>query len=99
MNASDLFPRLIKAPPPPNDDPVIPMPVDNKRHNPKVRLQAQFNEPAVLSRVDLEDFPEQFAMFAEDIMNFLDCLNEFPEFIDEAMNSSINSFAHDLKVL
>jgi len=75
------------------------MPVDNKRHNPKVRLQAQFNEPAVLSRVDLEDFPEQFAMFAEDIMNFLDCLNEFPEFIDEAMNSSINSFAHDLKVL
>jgi len=31
-------------------------------------------------------------------MSFLKCLNEFPEFTDEAVNTSIKSFEGDLKV-
>jgi WD repeat-containing protein 26 len=52
----------------------------------------------MVSQVDLEDFPQQLDLLAEDITTFLDCLNEFPEFNDEAVNVCINSFASDLKV-
>lgn len=38
------------------------------------------------------------AQFAEDITTFLECLNEFPEFTDEAVNASILAFQGDLKV-
>jgi WD repeat-containing protein 26 len=31
-------------------------------------------------------------------MTFLDCLNEFPEFTDEAVNASIRAFDGDLRV-
>jgi hypothetical protein len=31
-------------------------------------------------------------------MTLLNCLNEFPEFSDEAVNASIKSFEADLKV-
>ena len=31
-------------------------------------------------------------------MTFLHCLNEFPEFTDEALNASIVAFEGDLKV-
>ena len=46
----------------------------------------------------MEDFPEQMSRFAEDIANFLNCLNEFPEFTDELVNASILVFLGDLKV-
>lgn len=36
--------------------------------------------------------------FAKDIGTFLNCLNEFPEFTDEAVNTSILSFERDLQV-
>lgn len=52
----------------------------------------------MISQVDLEDFPEQLDLLAEDITTFSDCLNEFPEFNDNAINVCINSFAGDLKV-
>jgi len=48
--------------------------------------------------LDPEDFPEEMAQFAEDITTFLECLNEFPEFTDEAVNASILAFQGDLKV-
>jgi hypothetical protein len=43
-------------------------------------------------------FPEQLESLAADVTTFLNCLNEFPEFTDEAVNSSISSFQDDLKV-
>ena len=52
----------------------------------------------VTADLDPEDFPEQMAQFAEDITIFLECLNEFPEFTDEAVNASILAFQGDLKV-
>jgi hypothetical protein len=48
--------------------------------------------------LDLESLPEQFESFASALMTFLKCLNEFPEFTDEAVNTSIKSFEGDLKV-
>ena len=38
------------------------------------------------------------ARFADDIIIFLECLNEFPEFADEAVNASIYAFREDLQV-
>ena len=37
-------------------------------------------------------------MFAQDVTTFLDCLNEFPEFTDEAVNAAILALEGDLKV-
>ena len=48
--------------------------------------------------LDPEDFPDQLQSLARDVMTFLDCLNEFPEFNDEAVNASIQSLECDLKV-
>jgi len=99
-NAADLFPRLIK--PSPQLEAVdvgITTMQSKKRPLPRNRVQAHFSKPTMVSQIDLEDFPKQFDMLADDITTFLDCLNEFPEFNDEAVNSSINSFASDLKVL
>jgi hypothetical protein len=52
----------------------------------------------VEDNLDLESLPEQFESFANALMTFLKCLNEFPEFTDEAVNTSIKSFEGDLKV-
>lgn len=49
--------------------------------------------------LDPENFPEQLESLAVDVTTFLNCLNEFPEFTDEAVNASILSFEGDLKVL
>lgn len=54
--------------------------------------------PIVHDHLDLEHFPQQLEAFAIDVTTFLDCLNEFPEFTDEAVNASILSFEGDLKV-
>lgn len=48
--------------------------------------------------LDPEDFPDQLQSLARDVMTFLDCLNEFPEFNDEVVNASIQSLDCDLKV-
>lgn len=55
--------------------------------------------PVVESDLELEDFPSQFEALAKEIKTFGDCLNEFPEFRDEAVNASIQSFEEDLKVI
>ena len=56
------------------------------------------HNPKVSDKLDPEDFPEQLQMFAADVTTFLDCLNEFPEFTDEAVNAAILSLEGDLKV-
>ena len=54
--------------------------------------------PAILEDLDAEDFPDQLQGLADDVITFLDCLNEFPEFTDEGVNTSITSLEGDLKV-
>ncbi|KAF9031656.1 WD40 repeat-like protein [Hymenopellis radicata] len=100
-NAADLFPRkVVRA--------TINNPVDDAptqktsrrlklhgRHH--LRIPQHFARPKVDENLDLEDFPKQFAALANDVTTFMDCLNEFPEFTDEAVNASISAFQGDLK--
>ncbi|KIJ61612.1 hypothetical protein HYDPIDRAFT_31215 [Hydnomerulius pinastri MD-312] len=53
--------------------------------------------PFADSDLEAERFPEHFEAFAADVVAFLNCLNEFPEFTDEAVNASIRAFEGDLK--
>ncbi len=51
-----------------------------------------------LDKLDLEDFPQQLELFASDLSTFLCSLNEFPEFMDKAVDAPIIAFEDDLKV-
>jgi hypothetical protein len=92
-NAAHLFPRKVH-----HQDmstQVNHQPLKTKRRSkppPNVRT------PVITTDLDTEDFPDQMSHFAEDISNFLNCLNEFPEFRDEVVNASISVFQGDLKV-
>ncbi|PCH35089.1 WD40 repeat-like protein [Wolfiporia cocos MD-104 SS10] len=93
-NAEDLFPLYVpksaREPVPDVDEPETP-----KKKRRKVLLQGV--NPAVLQDLDVESFPDQLQSFAQDVTTFLDCLNEFPEFNDEAVNASIMALEGDLK--
>jgi hypothetical protein len=70
-----------------------------KQHKRKHKnTKSSFLKPTVDDNLDPEKFPEQIEQLAIDVTTFLNCLNEFPEFTDEAVNSSIRSFEGDLKV-
>jgi hypothetical protein len=92
-NAADLFPRKIAR-------------ASKKSLNdacqPRRRIKslARIARPIVdeNSDTDVEDFPDQMEKFAVNIKDFIDCLNEFPEFTDEAINVSALSFSSDLQV-
>jgi hypothetical protein len=60
--------------------------------------KTHYLKPTVDDSLDPESFPEQLEQLAIDVTTFLNCLNEFPEFTDEAVNVSILSFEGDLKV-
>ncbi|KAG2337171.1 hypothetical protein BDR05DRAFT_1005252 [Suillus weaverae] len=55
------------------------------------------NQSLQKAHLDPESFPDQFAGFAEDVVTFLNCLDKFPEFTDEAVNTSICAFECDPK--
>ena len=93
-NAADLFPRKVQ-----HQDTSVQVntwPLKTRRHRPKPPPNVR--TPIITGDLDPEDFPEEMAQFAEDITTFLECLNEFPEFTDEAVNASILAFQGDLKV-
>ena len=64
----------------------------------KAKAPLHVAKPEILEDVDAEDFPDQLQGFADDVITFLDCLNEFPEFTDEAVNAAIMSLEGDLRV-
>ncbi len=92
-NAESLFPKYIRPKPDPLDTPA-----------PRKSTRAGGPKAAILRRPttnvvqDAEDLPKEIAFLAEDVMTFLHHLEEFPEFVDEAVNASITAFQHDLKV-
>lgn len=97
-NAADLFPRKITHI---SRDAVV----DPKRgrrgkqqKTPKNKTPPHVARPIVTENLDPERFPEQLEALAKDVITFLNCLNEFPEFMDEAVNASIVAFEGDLKV-
>ena len=72
----------------------------NQRHlqrNKRKKTRTLIN-PVVTDDLEAEELPRQLKDFADDITTFLDCLNEFPEFSDEGLNSSIISLKGDLQV-
>lgn len=64
----------------------------------KGKAQLHVPRPTVAENIDPESFPDQLEYLAKEVTTFLKCLNEFPEFTDEAVNASILSFEGDLKV-
>jgi len=98
-NAADLFPRKIIhiAREGINDSPTS---SKRRRGFRRVEGKAQLHvpRPTVSENVDPETFPEQLEFLADEVTTFVRCLNEFPEFTDEAVNASILSFEGDLKV-
>ncbi|KAG2351687.1 hypothetical protein BDR07DRAFT_1500637 [Suillus spraguei] len=94
-NAADLFPRKISRQQ--REFLVNPNLMDRKRKA-RRRKSMPGRVPAnIEDSLDIENLPEQFENFATALMTFLKCLNEFPEFTDEAVNTSIKSFEGDLK--
>ncbi|KAF9457745.1 hypothetical protein BDZ94DRAFT_1326045 [Collybia nuda] len=97
-NAADLFPRKITH--------ISRETVDDTRfngtrhrHGKMARYKAppHVARPTVHENLDPEFFPDQLNALATDVTTFLNCLNEFPEFTDEAVNASILSFEGDLR--
>ncbi|KAJ3781345.1 hypothetical protein GGU10DRAFT_367113 [Lentinula aff. detonsa] len=105
LNAADLYPRKIKPPVstfsgPEVDDKIQRDSQSSKRSHrlsKKHRALPHVARPMVDSNMDLEEFPNQFEALAKEVTTFVNCLNEFPEFTDEAVNASISSFEGDLK--
>ncbi|KAF9269633.1 WD40 repeat-like protein [Marasmius fiardii PR-910] len=98
-NAADLFPRRI-SPTPATESPATQASMRKLRKQHRMVLTGRLPHaarPTVNENIDLEDFPLQFEALARDVTTFLRCLNEFPEFTDEAVNASISSFEGDLK--
>ncbi|KAF8591362.1 WD40 repeat-like protein [Ramaria rubella] len=98
-NAADLFPRKVQR----EHHHEL-----NKLHSVKSRIrQSQSRRkgsktptvarPTVQNDLKPGDFPEELELLAHDVTTFLECLNEFPEFTDEAVNASIMAFEGDLK--
>ncbi|KAH7928593.1 WD40 repeat-like protein [Leucogyrophana mollusca] len=94
-NAADLFPRKCQRQP--RETLVNPNLMDRRRKAVRQKSSPGRVRPVVDDSLDAECFPEQFESFASDVMTFLNCLNEFPEFTDEAVNASIKSLEGDLK--
>jgi hypothetical protein len=95
-NAADLFPRKVQRQT--QDVPLINPALVRHARRKRKNVPPHTARPGVEESLDPENFPEQIEQFAIDVMTFLNCLNEFPEFTDEAVNASIQSFNGDLKV-
>ncbi|KAF8903319.1 hypothetical protein CPB84DRAFT_1728396 [Gymnopilus junonius] len=97
-NAANLFPRKIAHI---ARDGNVDSPTASRRKRAFIRrvkgkAQLHIPRPTVAENLDPESFPEQLEQLAKEVTNFLRCLNEFPEFTDEAVNASILSFEGDL---
>ncbi|KAI8972801.1 WD40 repeat-like protein [Trametes punicea] len=93
-NAADLFPRKVSRQ---SRESITSTNLPHFRRGKRHRVPPHVHNPIVMEKLDPEDFPEQLQMFAQDVTTFLDCLNEFPEFTDEAVNAAILALEGDLK--
>ncbi|EMD35391.1 hypothetical protein CERSUDRAFT_116166 [Gelatoporia subvermispora B] len=93
-NAADLFPRKVNRR---SRESLVDPNLQHWRKSKRYKPPPHVANPTIMESLDPEDLPFQLQMFAKDVTTFLDCLNEFPEFTDEAVNSSILSLEGDLK--
>jgi len=93
-NAADLFPAIVRQ-----NRPSLSRRITKRAGTWREKVpRALQDPPVVLDSLDIEALPEHLDRLAEGLSTLLASLNEFPEFNDETMNSSINSFEKDLKV-
>ncbi|KAI0346640.1 WD40 repeat-like protein [Trametopsis cervina] len=90
-NAADLFPRKIQRR---EQETVMNAAMRPTR---KAKAPPHTDSPLVMGDLDAEDFPDQLEKLSHDVVAFLDSLNEFPEFTDEAINVAIMAFEGDLR--
>lgn len=92
-NAANLFPRRIARQS--KETLVNPNIVDRrgKAHSEAVKFQAFIAEDGLAT----EAIPQELDGFARDLRMLLNSLNDFPEFRDDAVNSSIHAFAAELE--
>lgn len=95
-NAANLYPRKIARQP----REALPNPnfMHRQRRGPWRGQHAPLVKLVLEDNLEADTLPNQFESFAKDVVTFLNCLNEFPEFTDEAVNQSMRSFEGDLKV-
>jgi WD repeat-containing protein 26 len=83
--------------------------IDIDQHKPKTKKakatartrsnsRAVFLRPVFTVAPDPETLPQELVALAQDVKAFLEHLEEFPEFVDEALNASITAFECDLRV-
>lgn len=48
--------------------------------------------------MDLNQFPQELSILGTELTAFLECLNDFPESIDDVVESSISVLVAELKV-
>ncbi|KAG8707654.1 hypothetical protein FRC09_001682, partial [Ceratobasidium sp. 395] len=63
----------------------------------KSKLMAHLARPNIPWTSEIEDLPREMESLAKDLHEFLDRLNDVPEFTDEAVNAAIMAFEDDLK--
>jgi len=61
------------------------------------RNPSHMTRPTKLWTSEIEELPAEMEALAKDLHEFLDRLNDIPEFTDEAVNASIMAFEGDLK--
>ncbi|KAH8828264.1 quinon protein alcohol dehydrogenase-like superfamily [Flagelloscypha sp. PMI_526] len=96
-NAADLFPRKIQRYSPTNPSPPKLGTPSNIKNNAGSRVAHAFTPTVDAETLDLEDFPDQFDLLAQELTTFTKAVNDFPEFLDDGVNISINSFVLDLR--
>ncbi|EGN95335.1 hypothetical protein SERLA73DRAFT_77375 [Serpula lacrymans var. lacrymans S7.3] len=95
FNAACLFPRKVQRQS--KESLINPNLMDRRRKATRRTSPPLSGKLMSDEALEPEKFPEQFEKFAADVATFLNCLNEFPEFTDEAVNASMRSFEGDLK--
>lgn len=96
-NAASLFPRKVSRHT--RESLLNPNLMDRKRRRSTWRIHRPPPVTKLILEEDLqpETLPSQFESFANDVVTFLNCLSEFPEFNDEAVDQSMKAFEGDLK--
>ncbi|KAF9244203.1 WD40-repeat-containing domain protein [Melanogaster broomeanus] len=90
-NAASLFPRKISRNP--QEALIIPN-INVMERRPEWHRRPSV--PILQERLDLEMLPTQLEGLSKDVGAFSNCLNEFQEFTDEAINQSMRAFESDL---
>lgn len=90
LNAAELFDDVHKKP-------AEPLWRSTRSRVKGKRATAEKIRPTLAIKSDPEAMPDELELLADDLNTFVECLNQIPEFNDEAVNAYVVSFQNDLK--